>query len=42
MDAAVQRYETQWNIGRSGSKHVSSKPVYQYTLDGKFMAEWES
>lgn len=42
MDAAVQRHEIHWNTGRKGSKHVSSKPVYQYTLDGKLMAEWES
>lgn len=40
IDVALQKYN--WNTGKSGSNNVRSKPVYQYTLDGKFMAEWES
>lgn len=31
-----------WNRGKIGAKHNSSKPIYQYTLDGDFLKKWDS
>ena len=30
------------NYGKHGKNHPSSKPFYQYDLNGKFIKEWES
>lgn len=43
LEAAIQRRGGEhWRKGICGAKHVSSKPVYQYSKDGKLVAEWES
>lgn len=36
------RHETNPAFGKFGKDHPASKPVYQYTIDGEFIKEWNS